>query len=68
MEEGFEHKVAGTGARPWTLRITCHDLLRQLSNTRRVLNAQGITEMWYNSVPAYVMLHLCYRFSKVPKK
>lgn len=68
MEEGFEHKVAGTGARPWTLRITCHDLLRQLSNTRRVLNAQGITETWYNNVPAYVMLHLCYRFSKVPKK
>ena len=66
-EEGFDHKVAGTGARPWTLRITCHDLLKQLSNTRRVINAQGITETWYNSVPAYVMLHLCYRFTKQPK-
>ena len=58
----------GTGARPWTLRLTCHDILQQLSNVRRVVNAQGITETRYNAVPAYVMLSISYRFSKTPKK
>ena len=67
-EEDFSYKVAGTGARPWTLRINCHDILQQLSNTRQVINSQSITETWYNSVPAYVMLHLYCRFSKQPKK
>lgn len=68
MDEGFTEKVAGTGKRPWTVSLKAHDLLRQLSNTRRVLNAQGITEMWYNVVPSYVMLSLSYRFAKQPKK
>lgn len=67
-EEGFSHRVAGTQARPWSLRITAHDLLHQLSNTRRVVNAQGITETWVNSVPSYVMVHLLYRWNKQPKK
>lgn len=58
----------GTGARPWTLRLVCHDLLHQLSDTRRVINAQGITETHYNAAPAYVMLSISYRFSKIPKK
>lgn len=58
----------GTGARPWTIRLTCHDILQQLSNVRRVVNAQGLTETRYNAVPAYVMLSLSYRFSKTPKK
>jgi hypothetical protein len=57
----------GTGARPWSLRLEVHDLLQQLSTTRRVLNAQGITETWYNSTPSYLMLHLSYRFAKQPK-
>ena len=58
----------GTGARPWTFRITCHDLLQQLGNFRRVVDAQGITETRYNAVPSYVMFCLSYRFSKMPKK
>lgn len=56
------------GARPWSLRLEGFDLLHQLSNTRRVLNAQGITETWTNSLPSYVMLHLTYRWNKQPKK
>ena len=48
--------------------MKAHDLLQQLSNTRRVLNAQGITETWYNTIPSYVMLSLTYRFAKLPKK
>lgn len=67
-EEGFSHRVAGTGARPWSLRITAHDLLHQLTGIRRVVNAQGITETWVNSVPSYVMVHLLYRWNKQPKK
>ena len=59
---------SGKGRRPWTLGIKGHDLLHQLSNTRRVLNSQGITETWYNVVPSYVMLTLTYRFAKLPKK
>lgn len=66
-EEGFTQKVAGTGARPWSLRITAHDLLQQLSNTRHSINAQGITETWYKSIPSYIMLHISYRFAMSPK-
>ena len=62
------YKEKGTGARPWSLRLTAFDLLHQLSNTRRVLNAQGITETWTNSLPSYVMLHISYRWNKQPKK
>ena len=61
-------KRGGTGARPWTFRVICHDLLQQLSNIRRVINAQGITETRYNAVPSYVLFSLSYRFSKFPKK
>ena len=59
---------AKSGPRPWTLSVKAHDLLQQLSNTHRVLNAQGITETWYNTVPSYLMLSLTYRFAQLPKK
>ena len=59
---------SSSGPRPWTISVKAHDLLQQLSNTRRVLNAQGITETWYNTIPSYVMLSLTYRFAKLPKK
>ncbi|MCQ2266139.1 MAG: outer membrane beta-barrel family protein [Bacteroidaceae bacterium] len=52
----------------WNLKLKGHDLLRQLSNTRRTINAQGITETWVNSLPSYVMLHISYRWNKNPKK
>jgi len=58
----------GTGIRPWMHKLTGYDLLQQLSNTRRTLNAQGITEVQYNTMPSYVMLHLAYKFHKQPKK
>lgn len=66
--DGGSIRKTGTGKRPWTVSLTAQDILRQLSNTRRVLNAQGITETWYNTVPSYVMLHVFYRFSKSPQK
>ena len=62
------YKEKGKGPRPWSLRLEGFDLLHQLSNTRRVLNSQGITETWTNSLPSYVMLHLTYRWTKQPKR
>lgn len=44
------------------------DILGQLSNIRRTLNAQALVETWYNVTPRYVMLHVAYRFNKQPKK
>lgn len=51
----------------WTLMLKGHDLLHQLSQVRRTLNAQGLTETWVNGVPSYVMLHIIYRFNWQPK-
>lgn len=44
------------------------DLLGQLSNVTRTINAQGRTETWANVMPRYALLHVVYRFSKTPKK
>lgn len=44
------------------------DLLHQLSNTQYLMNAQGRTETWRNSIPRYVMLTLAYRFNVNPKR
>ncbi|MBF1452963.1 MAG: hypothetical protein HXN54_03430, partial [Prevotella nigrescens] len=44
------------------------DLLQQLSNTRYVINSQGRTESWNNSIPRYVMLSLAWKFNINPKK
>ena len=52
----------------WLLRAVGFDILGQLSNIRRTVNAQGRTETWYNTTPAYASLHLTYRFDMKPKK
>ena len=44
------------------------DMLRQLSNTQYIMDAQGRTETWNNSIPRYVMLSLSLRFNVNPKK
>lgn len=54
-------------AKAWTLMLKGHDLLRQLSQVRRTLNAQGLTETWVNGLPSFVMLHVTYRFNWSPK-
>lgn len=50
------------------LSLDAFDIFRSLSNIQKVLNAQGLTETWHNSLPSYVMLRIIYRFSKQPKK
>ena len=44
------------------------DLLGNLSNIRRTINAQGRTETWSNVTPRYALLHVVYRLNKQPKK
>ncbi|MBE6291120.1 MAG: hypothetical protein E7091_01690 [Bacteroidales bacterium] len=43
-------------------------VLLQLSNVYSSYNAQGRTEVWTNSIPRYVMLHLTYKLNVMPKK
>lgn len=44
------------------------DLLGRLSNVRRTLNAQGRQESYYNVMPSYGLMHVVWRFNKMPKK
>ncbi len=50
------------------LMLDCFDVLNNLSNINRRINAQGHTETWYMSIRRYAMLHAVYRFNKSPKK
>ena len=43
------------------------DILGNLSNVQRTVNAQGRTETYYNVIPRYVMLHAVYRLNIKPK-
>lgn len=51
-----------------TLRLEAHDLLGQISNVRTTINTQGRTETWYNSIPRFVLMHVCYKFNTMTKK
>ena len=52
----------------WIVKATGFDLLQQLSSIRRTVNAQGRTEIRYNTVPSYATLSLMYCFDMKPKK
>lgn len=43
------------------------DVLGNISNVRRTINAQGHQETWHLSVPRYAMLHAVYRLQVKPK-
>ena len=51
-----------------TLMFDGFDLLGNLSNVRRYINAQGRTETFYNVIPSYGLFHVIYRLNKQPKK
>lgn len=51
-----------------TLLLDGFDILHNLSNVTRSLNAQGRVETYRNVIPRYVMLHAVYRFNIQPKK
>ena len=50
------------------LTLDAFDIFHGLSNVTKVINAQGVTETWYNSLLSYAMLQVVYKFSKQPKK
>lgn len=51
-----------------TVLLDGFDILRNLSNVTRTLNAQGRTEVYRNVIPSYFMLHAIYRLNIKPKK
>ncbi|MBO4673013.1 MAG: outer membrane beta-barrel protein [Bacteroidaceae bacterium] len=51
-----------------TLMFDGFDLLGNLSNVRRYVNAQGRTETFYNVIPSYGILHAIYRINVKPRK
>ena len=51
-----------------TLMFDGFDLLGNLSNVRRTINAQGRTETIRNVIPSYGLFHVVYRLNKQPKK
>lgn len=44
------------------------DILGNLNNITRVVNAQGRTETFVNALPRYAILHVAYHFNMKPKK
>ena len=60
----FGKRAAGT----LVARLEGFDILGQLSGTNIVINGQGRTETIHNTLPRYLMLHLTYNWSKMPKK
>lgn len=51
-----------------TFALDGFDILGNLSNVRLTMNSQGRTEMRYNTLPRYAMLHVIYRLNIKPKK
>lgn len=49
------------------LMLDGFDLLGQLSNVTRTMNAQGRTEITVNALPRYILLHAVYRLNIQPK-
>ena len=43
-------------------------MLGNLSNVRRTINAQGMTETYTNVIPSYCMMRLTYKFGKKAKR
>lgn len=78
---GYQDKQMNTDKLVWNARLSKRlfrgnlilmadgfDILHNLSNVQRILNAQGRTETTYNVVPRYIMLHAVYRFNSGPRK
>lgn len=55
-------------SKQWVVKATGFDILHQLPNTQRTVNAQGRTEVRYNTVSSYALLTLTYRLDIKPKR
>jgi len=78
---GYSDKTMNTNELVWNARITKRfmhgnllvqldgfDILGNLSNVQRTVNAQGFTETFYNVIPSYCLLHVGWKLNKKPKK
>lgn len=78
---GYEDATINTNELVWNARLSKRclkgnltimldgfDILGNLSNVRRYINAQGRTESYYNVVPSYALFHVIYRLNRQPKK
>ena len=78
---GYADPLLNTNDLVWNARLTRpflkgkllvmldgFDILGQLSNVTRTLNAQGRTETYTNVMPRYALLHVVWRFNKQPVK
>lgn len=78
---GYNDKSMNTDDLVWNTRLSrsfCKgwfivmvdgfDILGNLNNVTRTLNAQARTEVYTNVLPSYVMFHAVYRFNVMPKK
>ena len=52
----------------WVVMLDGFDILGQLSNVTRTINAQGRTETYTDVLPRYGLLHVIYKFQKRPKQ
>ena len=77
---GYSDEGMNTNDLVWNARLTKRflkgrillmadgfDILGNLSNIRRTINAQGRTETYYNVISSYAMFHIQYNFSKFRK-
>lgn len=77
---GYSDRNMNTNELVWNARISkrcmkgnlsimfdAFDLLGNLSNVHRYINAQGKSEIFYNVIPSYGLLHVIYRWNKKPK-
>lgn len=78
---GYEGSSMNTDDLVWNARLTFtmlkgklvwmldgFDILNQLNNVTRVVNAQGRTETYTNALPRYAMLHVAYKLHSKPKR
>ena len=78
---GYADEALNTNDLVWNARLTRpflkgrllmifdgFDILGQLSNVTRVINAQGRTETYTNVMPRYALLHIVYRLNKKPRQ
>lgn len=78
---GYEDRLMNTDDMVWNLRLSksvmhgnltfmadAFDVLGNLSNINRSINAQGRSEYYYNVIQRYVLFHAIYRLNIKPKK
>ena len=49
--------------KPLTISLQLYDILHNLSNYSRVVNAMQFSDTQYNNIHSYAMLHAIYRFN-----